>query len=91
MSAVWTRDFSWLKTEVVGCSGNWAQTAARTPWSPARSAISSEPEPTQWPNTWRLSRPVSPSTFATAAGQSVRAMSSIVNWVPDEGRSMPAR
>ena len=37
--------------------GNCAQTAVRIPCSPARIAICSEPEPTQWPNACRSSRP----------------------------------
>ena len=71
--------------------GNCAQTAVRTPCSPARIAICSEPDPTQWPNACRSSRPVTSRTFSTAAGQSTRATSSIVNSVRDDGRSMPAR
>ena len=44
---MWSRDFTWLKTDVVGCMGNCAQTAARIPGSPFSMVISSEPEPTQ--------------------------------------------
>ena len=80
-----------LNTELAGCSGNCAQTAVRIPCSPARIAIWSETEPTQWPNACRSSRPVSSKTFLTAVGQSSRAMSSTVNSVPAEGRSIPAR
>ena len=70
-SAVRSWDFTWLKTEVDGCRGNCAQTAVRIPCSPARIAICSEPEPTQWPNACRSSRPVTSRTFLTAVGQSV--------------------
>ena len=84
-------DFTRLNTDVDGCIGNCAQTAVLIPRSPPRIAICSEPDPTQWPNAWTSSRPVSSRTLATAAGQSMRAMSSIVNSVRADGRSMPAR
>ena len=82
---------AWLTHEVTGWSGNCMHTAERTSLMPAASAISSVAEPTQWPRAWTLLAPVTRRTSATAAGQSSRAMSSIVNGVRADGRSMPAR
>ena len=58
---------------------------------PEASAIINDAEPTQWPTAWTLDALVTRSTSATAAGQSTVAMSSSVNDVRDEGRSIPAR
>ena len=83
---------AWLSSDVSGWSGNCMQTAERTSGStPAASAIINDAEPTQCPTACTLDAPVTRSTSATAAGQSSVAMSSSVNDVRDEGRSMPAR
>ena len=81
-----------LSSDVSGWSGNCMQTAERTSGStPEASAIINDADPTQCPTACTLDAPVTRSTSATAAGQSSVAMSSSVNDVRDEGRSMPAR
>ena len=70
---------------------NCEQTAERTPSIPPSSAIRIVTEPTQCPSTWTVSAPVRSRTSATAAGQSSRATSSIVDGMRDEGRAMLAR
>jgi len=81
-----------LNGDVTGCSVNCMQTEERTSGRlPEASAIISVAEPTQCPTAWTLDAPVTRNTSRTAVGQSDVAMSSSVNDVREEGRSMPAR
>jgi hypothetical protein len=87
----WSHDFALFKAEVIGWTVNCAQIADRTPTVPLNSAMSSETEPTQWPKAWTSGFPVTLLTSATARGQSILAMSSMVHGDQAEGRSIPAR
>ncbi len=75
-----------LSHPTIGCNVVWLQMTDRTPVMPSSRAIRTVMDATQWA-TICTSWPVTSETCATAAGQSLRAMSSMVNGRVDDPES----